>query len=197
MASSRGPGGIIITISPTAFHSMPEAIPVNPPPIVVVMGVSGCGKTAVGRLLAARLGVPFHDADTFHPPENVERMRSGLPLDDAARGPWLDRLARLIDDAVREGHGLVLACSALRRSYRDRLGTGRPGVRLVFLDGEETLIRERLERRTGHYMPASLLASQCAILERPTAEERPVTIDVASPPDSLVEDILAALGRHA
>lgn len=165
-----------------------------PLPVVVIMGVSGCGKTAVGELLAARLGVPFRDADHFHTPENVERMRSGVPLDDAARGPWLDRLSALIDDARRDGRGLVLACSALKRSYRDRLGAGRTGVRLVFLDGPEHLIRERLDRRLGHYMPASLLASQYAALERPTAEERPVTIDVASPPELLVENILTALG---
>ena len=174
---------------------MPEASLENPPPVVVIMGVCGCGKTAVGELLAARLGVPFADADHFHPPENVERMRSGVPLDDAARGPWLDRLASLIGDALRDGRGLVLACSALKRSYRDRLGLSRPGVRLVFLDGDEALIRERLEQRTGHYMPASLLASQCASLERPTAEERPVTIDVASPPESLAAVVVAALRR--
>jgi len=175
---------------------MPAASPQGSLPVVVVMGVSGCGKTAVGELLAARLGVPFRDADRFHTPENVERMRSGVPLDDAARGPWLDRLSALVDDARRDGRGLVLACSALKRGYRERLGAGRPGVRLVFLDGPEPLIRERLQRRVGHFMPASLLASQCAALERPTAEERPVTIDVASPPDVLVETIVAALGHR-
>lgn len=174
---------------------MPAASPEKPLPVVVIMGVCGCGKTVVGELVAARLGVPFRDADHFHPPENVERMRRGQPLDDAARSPWLDRLASLIGESLRDGGGLVLACSALKRSYRDRLGAGRPGVRLVFLDGDESLIRERLERRTGHYMPASLLASQCAALERPTAEERPITIDVASPPESLAAAVVAALGR--
>lgn len=185
----------IIYVQTPSIQYMPPASPDTPHPVIVVMGVSGCGKTVVGELLADTLGVPFRDADHFHPPENVERMRSGRPLDDAARGPWLDRLARLIDDAVRDGSGLVLACSALKRAYRDRLGAARPGVRLVFLDGDESLIRERIEQRTGHYMPASLLASQCALLERPTAEERPITIDVASPPESLAAAIVAALRR--
>jgi gluconokinase len=164
-----------------------------PPLVVVVMGVSGSGKTAVGRLVASDLGAEFLDADDFHPPENVERMRQGIPLDDEQRRPWLDRLAAMVDAAGREGRRVVLACSALKRAYRERIGVGRPHVRLVHLDGPESLIRERLEQRTGHYMPPSLLASQCALLERPTADERPITVDITGAPESIARSITVAL----
>ena len=167
-----------------------------PPAAIILMGVSGSGKTAVGTLLAADLGWEFVDADGHHPPENVERMRRGIPLEDEHRWPWLDRLAGLVDAALVRGPaapGLVLACSALKRSYRDRIGAGRPGVRLVHLDGPESLIRERIEQRTGHYMPASLLASQCALLERPKAEEGAITVEVSATPEEIVRIIRAAL----
>jgi gluconokinase len=159
------------------------------------MGVAGSGKTVVGKLLAEQLGCEFFDADTFHSPENVAIMRQGIPLDDEKRGPWLDRLAGLIDTAIAEGRGIVLACSALKRRYRSRLGVGKPHVRLVHLDGPESLLRERLEQRTGHFMPASQLASQCALLERPTVEEAAIIIDIAPPPVTIVRSIMAALGR--
>lgn len=173
--------------------------PVRPsatlPVVVIVMGVAGSGKTVVGRMLAQEIGAEFVDTDDFHPPENVALMRRGIPLDDDNRGPWLDRLKGMIENAIDERRGLVLACSALRRSYRTCLGTGRPQVRLVHLDGDETLLRERLEQRTGHFMPASLLASQCALLERPEDDERPIRVDVAPPPDIIVGNITAALCR--
>lgn len=159
------------------------------------MGVAGSGKTVVGRMLAEAIGCAFFDADDYHPPENVALMRQGIPLDDEKRGPWLDRLAALIDSAIAEDRPMVLACSALKRSYRTRLGAGRTQVRLVHLDGTERLLRERLEQRTGHFMPASLLASQCALLERPTHDERPITVDIASSPETIVREIIAALGR--
>ena len=165
------------------------------PDVVIVMGVAGSGKTVVGRLLAEALGCSFLDADDFHPAENVALMRQGIPLDDEKRGPWLDRLASLIDTAIAERCGMVLACSALKRSYRSRLGAGRTQVRLVHLDGTEPLLRERLEQRTGHFMPASLLASQCALLERPTDDEKPITVDIASSPETIVREITSALGR--
>jgi len=164
------------------------------PDVIIVMGVAGSGKTVIGRLLAEALHADFVDADDFHLPENVARMREGVPLDDAARDPWIERLAGLIEAAIKEHRRLVLACSALRRSYRLRLGVGRPEVRLVHLDGDEALLRERLEQRTGHFMPASLLASQCALLERPTDDERPIRIDIAPPPATLLRQIFAALG---
>ena len=173
--------------SPTAAASQPD--------VIVIMGVAGSGKTVVGNLLAEQLGCEFFDADTFHSPENVELMRQGIPLDDEKRGPWLDRLAGLIDAAIGERRGIVLACSALKRRYRSRLGVGKPHVRLVHLDGPEDLLRERIEQRTGHFMPASQLASQCALLERPTDDERPIRIDIASSPDTIVRQITVALDR--
>jgi len=165
------------------------------PQVVIVMGVAGSGKTVIGSLLAAELGAGFVDADDFHSPENVAVMRRGMPLDDEARGPWLDRLADVVDAAIEERRGLVMACSALRRAYRDRLGLGKPQVRLVHLEGEQSLLRERLEQRTGHFMPASLLASQCALLERPMDDERPIRVDVALPPETIVRHIITALRR--
>jgi len=165
------------------------------PDVIVIMGVAGSGKTVVGRMLAEQLGCEFHDADTFHSPENVALMSKGIPLDDEKRGPWLDRLAGLIDAAIADGRGIVLACSALKRRYRSRLGVGRPHVRLVHLDGPEDLLRERIEQRTGHFMPASQLASQCALLERPMAEEEAIVVDIAPPPETIVGSIKAALCR--
>jgi gluconokinase len=161
------------------------------PTVVVLMGVSGCGKTAVGRLVARDLGWTFHDADDFHPPDNVERMRQGIPLTDAERWPWLDAVRRFIDHAAGERRGVVIACSALARRYRDRLGLPDPRVRLVHLDGPPELIRRRLEERTDHFMPASLLESQIALLERPLADENAVVIDIAAEPAAIAGRIAA------
>lgn len=160
---------------------------------MVVMGVCGSGKTEIGRRLAAALHWTFRDADDFHPPENVAKMRSGRPLVDEDRWPWLDALAPLLRDAASGREGTVLACSALRRRYRDRLGLPHPLVRLVHLDDTRGVIRGRLERRTGHFMPASLLDSQLAVLERPTADERPIVVDVSVDPDAIVAAILSKL----
>jgi gluconokinase len=135
--------------------------------IVVLMGVSGCGKTTVGRALAERIGWPFHDADDFHPPANVAKMAAGEPLSDDDRRPWLDRLASEMAAINTRGGNAILACSALKQSYRDRLS--RAGdVRYVFLRGDEATIAQRLAARAGHYMPASLLTSQFAALEEPS-----------------------------
>lgn len=163
------------------------------PDAVVVMGVCGCGKTVIGRMLADAMGCRFLDADDFHPSRNVALMRRGIPLDDEDRGPWLDRLASLIEAAIIERNSVVLACSALKVSYRQRLGTHRPNVRLVHLDGSEALLRERLEQRTGHFMPPSLLASQCALLERPTDDENPIRVSIENSPDDIVRQIMKAL----
>ena len=134
--------------------------------IVVLMGVCGSGKTTIGRALAASLGWPFHDADDFHPPTNVEKMAAGIALDDADRWPWLDRI---VDELAYAGAGhghVVLACSALRQKYRDRL-THAGNVRFVYLKGDATTIAGRLADRAHKYMPASLLPSQFATLEEP------------------------------
>ena len=137
--------------------------------VVIVMGVAGSGKTTIGRLLAAELGWEFYDADDFHPPANVEKMRRGAPLDDEDRRPWLDALARVVREVLERGVGAVLACSALKERYRERLLIdGR--VHLVYLKGSARLIRERLARRRGHFMKPGMLDSQLAALEEPAPE---------------------------
>jgi len=157
------------------------------------MGVSGSGKTVIGRLLADRLGVPFLDADDLHSAENVRKMRLGRPLTDTDRAPWLQAVAGEIAHTTVAGQGVVVACSALKRAYRDRLRVAAPGLRLVHLAGPPGLIRLRLEARTGHFMPVILLDNQLATLEPPEADERPLVIDLAPPPDEIVERIVAAL----
>ncbi|MEI8227078.1 MAG: gluconokinase [Planctomycetota bacterium] len=163
------------------------------PCALVVMGVCGAGKTEIGQRLAAALHWTFLDADDFHPPASVEKMRTGTPLADADRWPWLDALAAVLRDAVAGRGNIVLACSALARRYRDRLGLPHQHVRLVHLDDAGGVIRQRMERRAGHFMPAALLDSQLALLERPAADERPIVVDVAGEPEALVRSILASL----
>lgn len=155
--------------------------------IVVVMGVSGSGKTTLGQLLAARLGCAFIDADDHHPAENVAKMAAGVPLDDADRWPWLDSLNALLR---AQAHDVVLACSALKQSYRARLCEGIAGCRLVYLKGSIEQIRARLAERQHRYMPVSLLESQFAALEPPTDA---ITMEVSEPPARCLETILSAL----
>jgi len=163
------------------------------PRVLVVMGVSGSGKTTVGAMLAGRLGWEFVDGDDFHPAANVAKMHAGHPLTDEDRWPWLDGIARWID-AVREtgGHGIV-ACSALRRAYRDRLVDGRGDVALVFLEGGERLIAARQGMRHGHYMPASLVTSQFATLEPPGVDERMIEVSVEPAAAEIVLTVAAKI----
>jgi gluconokinase len=163
------------------------------PVALIVMGVSGCGKSTVASLLADRLAWPYRDGDGFHPPENVEKMRSGTPLTDEDRWPWLDAIAGWIDERRRSGGHGIIACSALRRVYRDRLRAGHQDVRFLFLDGDRATIAARLAARKGHYMPPSLLDSQLATLERPAPDEKAVTLAIDPPPDAIVAAALAAL----
>jgi len=156
--------------------------------IVVVMGVSGCGKSTVGRMLASRLQVPFLDADEFHPPANVAKMAAGTPLTDEDRGPWLE----LLNGKLLAHGDAVLACSALKERYRQALARGVADCRFVHLRGSPDLIRSRLSERRHRYMPASLLDSQFATLEPPAGA---IDVDVAQPPERCVEAILRALGR--
>jgi gluconokinase len=172
--------------------SQPDPHPARPR-AVVVMGVSGAGKTEVGRRLAAALGSTFRDADDFHPAANVAKMRSGVPLTDEDRRPWLDALAVALREAVDGGGDVVLACSALARRYRDRLGLPHPLIRLVHLDDPSGVVKKRVEQRAGHFMPATLLDSQLALLEKPAPDERPIVVDVAADPDAIVRSILARL----
>ncbi|HVC12281.1 MAG TPA: gluconokinase [Burkholderiales bacterium] len=159
--------------------------------IIVVMGVSGSGKSTVGRLLAERIDCRFLDADDYHPPANVAKMAAGGALEDSDRWPWLARLNAELRAAEARGESAVLACSALKRAYRERLAAGLARCEWVFLDGSAELIRGRVARRRHRYMPASLLESQFAALERPQGA---VVIDVAAPPQACVEAILAGLG---
>lgn len=157
------------------------------------MGVSGAGKTAVGRLLAGALGVAFLEGDALHPPDNVRRMAQGIPLTDVDRRGWLEAIARHIAEARRMGKGLVVACSALKRAYRDVLRGAAADLQFVHLTGAAGLIRQRLSQRAGHYMPASLLDSQLATLEVPGPDERAWTYDVAEPPESIVAHLVGRL----
>ena len=158
--------------------------------IVIVMGVVGAGKTTVGRMLADQLHWEFADADDFHPPSNVEKIRDGIPLTDADRKPWLDLLHQAITQWIATGKSVVLACSALKASYRSKLKVSQE-VRFVFLKGSAALIAERLHERHGHFAGESILASQLADLEEP---EDALTINISSSPHQIVEEIRKGLG---
>ena len=158
--------------------------------IVVVMGVTGAGKTTVGRLLAEALGAEFLDADDYHPPANVAKMRGGVPLTDADRAPWLARLNGVLRERAARGAAAVLACSALKASYRDVLLTGLPGARLVYLRGARETIERRLAERRGHYMDPGLLDSQFAALEEPADA---IVAEVAADPASIAAALAGRL----
>jgi gluconokinase len=162
---------------------------------LVVMGVSGSGKTTVAELLAKQLGWPFMEGDRLHPPANVEKMRQGIPLNDADRGPWLDRIGEELKSWAAEGRSGVLTCSALKRAYRDRIRSARPDVCFVYLKGSEALIGTRVAARHHEYMPASLLRSQFDTLEEPTQDEPGiVTVDAGGSADQEVAAVISALG---
>jgi gluconokinase len=158
---------------------------------VVVMGVSGSGKTTVGKLLAERLGWQYQEGDALHPAENVAKMSAGTPLTDADRIPWLHRIAARIDEWRRRGESGVVTCSALKRAYRDII-IG-PDVGLVHLRGSRELIGRRMAARKGHFMPTALLDNQFATLQEPSPEERAITVDVDGTPGEIVEEILRRL----
>jgi len=163
------------------------------PTILIVMGVSGCGKSTIGALLARRLRWEFEDADWFHPPSNVDKMHNGIPLSDEDRWPWLGAIAAWIDKARGSGGHSVIACSALKRRYRDVLIGDRTDVRLVYLKGDETLIARRLAVRHEHFMPRSLLHSQFEALEEPESDENPITVSIEPEPREIAARILSAL----
>jgi gluconokinase len=160
---------------------------------VVVMGVSGSGKTTVAHGIAAATGLLFAEADDFHSRASVEKMRAGIPLEDEDRWPWLQDLAAWMAERAAEGRSTVIACSALRRAYRDVLAAGPPTIDFVHLDGHVEVIRDRMSSRSGHYMPASLLDSQVATLEPLQPDESGIELDVSLPPEELVAQAVRGL----
>jgi gluconokinase len=158
----------------------------------IVMGVSGCGKSSVGKALAQSLGWDFYDADDFHPPENVAKMASGIPLDDSDRAPWLASLNELISSSLKADKPGVLACSALKERYRQRLMDGNDGVQIVYLKGSYDLIWSRMEKRTDHYMKPHMLKSQFGTLEEPV---NALTVDISLSVDEIVQEILRYVGQ--
>ncbi|CAM5214559.1 Gluconokinase OS=Bosea thiooxidans OX=53254 GN=SAMN05660750_01596 PE=3 SV=1 [Bosea thiooxidans] len=164
------------------------------PSVIVVMGVASSGKTSLGERLAARLGWPFRDADSFHPPENVAKMAGGTPLTDEDRKPWLAAIAAWIDELRAKGEHGIVTCSALKRAYRQVIVGDRPDVTLVYLKGSRELIGRRMAARQHHFMPPALLDSQFATLEEPGADERPVVVSVEDSKDAIVQDVVERLG---
>ena len=158
--------------------------------IIVVMGVSGSGKTTIGRLLAEDLGWPYHEGDDYHPPANVEKMSRGIPLTDDDRRPWLDSIRQLIQDTSSRGQNSIIACSALKQAYRDHLKAADDGVVFVYLKGDYEAIRPRLGQRPGHFMKAGMLESQFQTLEEP---QDALTLDSSQEPGAVVEAIKATL----
>jgi gluconokinase len=166
---------------------------IRAPAVVVVMGVSGSGKSTIGTLLAHRLRWEFEDGDWFHPASNVEKMHAGTPLTDEDRWPWLRAIAAWIDETRGSGAHGVIACSTLKRRYRDVLIGNRKDVRLVYLKGEEALIARRIATRHEHFMPPSLLHSQFAALEEPGSDENPIVVSIEPPPREIVARVLSGL----
>ena len=159
--------------------------------IVVLMGVSGCGKSTVGGMLAARLGWRFYEGDDFHPPENVEKMSRGIALSDQDRVPWLGRIKREIDSCSADGSNAVWACSALRERYRELLTADVTDISFVYLKGDREIIRKRMAARHDHYMKADMLNSQLVSLEEPSAA---IVADIRNSPQEIVSDIIRELG---
>jgi gluconokinase len=164
------------------------------PCALIVMGVSGSGKSTIADQLARRIDWTFEDGDRFHPASNVAKMKAGHPLTDEDRWPWLRAIAAEIDRVCQAGGHAVIACSALKRAYRDILVHGRNDVRIVYLDGTQALIAARLAKRKGHFMPPDLLPSQFRTLEPPGSDENPVTVSIDASVEAIVDDIVQQLG---
>src|SRR3954453_16775268 len=169
------------------------SVPSEVPCALVVMGVSGSGKSTIADALAARLGWRYEDGDKIHPPGTVAKMGAGHPLTDEDRCPWLQAIADEIDRICIAGQRAVIACSALKRVYRDMLVHGRDDVRIVFLNGTQDLIADRLAARKGHFMPPGLPASQFRTLQPPQPDERPITVSIDAPVEAIVDDIVSQL----
>ncbi|MEV4948450.1 gluconokinase [Streptomyces sp. NPDC053755] len=170
-----------------------SSTPLTAPPVVVVMGVAGTGKTTIGPLVAEALGVPYAEGDDFHPAANVAKMSAGVPLDDEDRGPWLDAIGRWAHD--RAGRGGVVSSSALKRIYRDRLRAAAPGAVFLHLTGDRELIERRMAERKGHFMPTALLDSQFATLQPLGDDEAGVAVDVSGSPREIAARAVTVLRR--
>ena len=164
------------------------------PVVLVLMGVSGSGKTTVAKLIAERLDWAFEEGDALHPPANVAKMAVGHPLDDDDRAPWLAKVADWVDARLDGGESGVITCSALKRRYRALIDRRGQGVEFVYLHGSRELVAERLATRQGHFMPSSLLASQFDALEEPGADEPVIRVEIGATPDAIADDVMAALG---
>ncbi|MCB2209652.1 gluconokinase [bacterium] len=157
---------------------------------IIFMGVAGCGKTTLGKITAEALGVHFYEGDDFHPPENVEKMANGIPLNDDDRAGWLAALATIIREGLAQGESGVMSCSALKEKYREQLRVDADRVKFIYLKGSYDLIRGRMAAREGHYMPPELLQSQFDTLEEP---EGVLTVDIAQPPETMLGEVLVYL----
>jgi len=164
------------------------------PVVLVLMGVSGCGKTTVAEIIAQRLRWPFEEGDALHPPENVAKMHAGHPLDDADRAPWLARVADWVDARLDAGESGVITCSALKRQYRELIDRRGRDIEFVYLHGSRELIASRLAGRQGHFMPASLLDTQFATLEEPGPDEPAIRVEIGAAPEVIAAEIIDALG---
>lgn len=197
-----GRAGPVFVADPSGVHRLdsPRAHRAHlaaGPPVLVVMGVSGSGKTTIAQELAACLGWPFEEGDALHPEANVARMHAGIPLTDADRQPWLERVAAWIDGQRAKKQPGIITCSALKRSYREIIVGDRPEVRLVYLRGGRDLIARHLAGREGHFMPPSLLQSQIDTLEEPRPDEEALTVDVGPPPAEVARQVIRLLGTSA
>jgi len=165
--------------------------------IVIVVGVAGCGKTTVGVMLADRLRWRFADADAFHPQANIDKMRSGVPLTDADRRPWLAAIAAWMDERIAAGESAIAGCSALKQGYRDELLDGRPAARLAYLQVSREVAHARLVGRHGHFFTAALMDSQFAELEPPQESKQVIVLDASAAPNRLVDEIIERFGLTA
>ncbi|OZI61739.1 gluconokinase [Bordetella genomosp. 11] len=167
------------------------------PVVLVLMGVSGCGKTTVAAILSGRLDWPFEEGDALHPQSNIDKMHAGQPLTDEDRAPWLEKVAQWVEECLDKGENGLITCSALKRSYRDIINRRGHGVQFVYLAGSKATIAARLAARHGHFMPPSLLDSQFDALQEPTADEPAIRVDIGPAPSAIANTIIQTLGLNA